>query len=255
MPKRGRVSPGVHARLVALRRPTKFEESRLGKLIIDFLGIPVDLNQIEYAGRIMERIREECMRSTGEPLWYAWLGFGLRSRLFQKVREFCTIHLTSSLSMCFDVLEKHAKNELFVRCKVNEDSVVVKLVDWESDACDGELILPAHFGDDGISHRVRVVDGSVEQPLYYAADASPVEMGARDWETKQLSLREFLHLIMVWPRVRRQDSLYDAFFSAVEEHIHALDLDIQVLNGETRTTFKPEEMLLRLGWMQHCDKF
>jgi len=158
--------------------------------------------------------------------------------------------------MCFDVLEKHAKNELLVRCKTNEDSVDVKLVDWESDACDGELILPAHFGDDGISHRVRVVDGSAEQPLYYAADASPVEMGAKDWETKQLSLREFLHLTMVWPRVHRKDSLYDAFFSAVEEHIHALDRDIQVLSGATpTTTFKPEEMLLRLGWMQHGSKF
>lgn len=249
------MSVDVGSRLEALRKKMpKKTETVLDKKIREFLAIPCDLEQWDDARNLMRNIREECVRVHARDVW---LAPPVADALEDRVKAFYGLRLKKSLEQCFDLLERHVENKLMVRGWVysggdtfNKEYKDVSIAEFDAGFESGvgllsDAYVKMPYTCDGVVYTVQVVErgGGSE---YYAADATHEEISpcSRPPLVKRLSLKEYLDLCVYRRKVHRRDSLYEAIFDTLEEHIKVLDGE---MNDYEHLTFK-EVLRERLHW-------
>ena len=232
----------IECRLDALRNKLpKKAETQLESKIRQFLAVPCDQEHWEDAKKLVREIRDECMRTHGRDVWCVTTCVdAMRKRL----EDFYALRLQHSLETCFESLELHVDNKLMIESWVEESGDIVDqymvqreftVHEFENERMAFERFEPGTqprvkipIRHDGIQHRVHVVERR-GQKSYYAADATHEEM-AKEFtnsssrpEVVNLCLDEYLSVCLQWPRVHRKDSLHEAIFATLEDHIRRVD--------------------------------
>lgn len=195
-------------------------------------------------------LRNECIRVHGRDVWQVP---EVNDAIEVMMVEFYQHILTHNLAVCFEALEAHCDNALMLRYEsgdgIRKPGELVSVVEfearWGMDYCvtgDGKNYVPVQFQlpeykIDGIEWGVKIVTihtpeffdqtramrfASSDREKYFAIDAGPTELEGHTPKEKMLGIVDYVNTCLHWPRVHRAESLYEAIYDVLEEHIRRL---------------------------------
>jgi len=234
----------IDTRLEALRRklPVK-EETALQKFINAFNATECDVKDLQTPYTLMQSIRNECMRVHGCDVWLI-AGHSVK----EKVQEFRVASLQHNLDVCFTLLDLHVDNKLMIGERYHHRATEqISIADAESDSTyktrQHHILGLDDLVEDGIRYEVTTVKDSVLRGApteYYAVDAGRTEMGSPVYPMavgkKLLPLAEYLEVCRQFSRVPRKETLFQAVFDILEEHIKKIGDKLKYIDRQDLQT-------------------